>query len=120
MLRHLAIAGFIVLAALIGLEGALRLVPSAIPLRLLQHYQSGLRIEIAGRLAIPSPRIGGDDRRGSFHPGIPPAEHGNHACGGRRRGSLCGERQARTRQNRERDCRALELCARTHPQYLSD
>lgn len=52
MLRKLAAGAFILFATLIGLEGALRLVPSAIPLQLLQHFESGLRIEIAQRLGL--------------------------------------------------------------------
>lgn len=54
MLRRLGAVFLIVALTLIGLEGAVRLVPSAAPLNLLQHFESGLRVSIADRLGLPN------------------------------------------------------------------
>lgn len=54
MFRKLLAAVFMAGMTLVGLEFAIRLVPDAIPLYLLRHFESGLRSSIASRLGLAS------------------------------------------------------------------
>ncbi len=54
MLRRLGSVLVIAALTLIGLEGAVRLFPSAVPLNYLQHFESAMRVSIADRLGLPN------------------------------------------------------------------
>jgi hypothetical protein len=51
---RLALIAYLIIAVAIGLEVLLRVFPSAIPLRLLRHFDDKLRISIAQRLGMPT------------------------------------------------------------------
>ncbi|MFO1059496.1 MAG: hypothetical protein U1E53_21320 [Dongiaceae bacterium] len=52
MKRAALLLVYIVVAVLVGMEVALRLFPAAIPIGLLQHFDPGLRTEIAARIGM--------------------------------------------------------------------